>query len=797
MSRPEPRRALLPIAVAVLLAASSASATTVADVQYTTDPTGASPLDGQQVTVEATVYALYPPRAFAMADAAGPWNGIYVYLNPNPGTLPVAVGDRVSVTGTVQEYYELTEIVCAAGGVSVLATGETPPAASVVTTAEIATGAATAESYEGVLVEVQDVQVTATPNQYGEWFVDDGSGAVMVDDLADYAYDPTLGEVLDHVRGMLFYNFDDFKIEPRDDGDIQQQPIMPVARTVAEIQGDGFASPVADTAVETTGVVTGFFEGNIPGGGSFDAFVLQDPVGDGDPATSEGLMVVASGLPGSLAVGDAVTVTGMVREYSEYDGTSCQSGCMTTVFATSWSETGTGAVTPVLLAPPTDTDGQNDYLESLEGMLVALDGDGIVVGPTSFGTIAVVDADEGVTRVLRGSVQHGRTVGVRHWERFGDVNGADPPNLIVGSSVTGVGGPLVTTYGDSVVATQAGDAWSVVASLPPPATPPTWGPPTAGQFTAASLNCERMDDGAGTKLAKVVDSIVALGCPTFLALQEVDTESTLPGGEDDALPELLSALSVEGCAYAAANSHPDVGDHGVAALWRTDLVGGATWTIEHQGCSAVGSSSSSQYDDYCDSVPGQEPLFSRRPVVLTGTLTDGCGGGPGAEVAFIALHLKSKVGGDPADDQRRLEQAQLVAGLVDTLVAGGTPNVVVAGDLNDFEDSAPLAALVGGGRLVNAWDLVDPSDRYSYNFGGVSQILDHVLVTPALWGAAVVAGPLHHNADFPFRPYATDAGVLWRTSDHDPLAATFGACGGFFADGFESGGTTAWSSAIP
>jgi len=788
--------ALVTLAVAAAVVA-PAFATTIHDVQYTTDPSGNSPLMGQVVGVEGIVYALYPPRSFAIAEAPGAWHGVYVYLNPSPATLPVALGDTVQVTGTVQEYYNLTEIVCAASAVTVVGSGGTSHAPSVVTTAEVATGSPTAESYEGVLVEVQDVEVTSPPNFYGEWLVDDGSGAVMVDDLADYTYAATLGDQLDYVRGMLFYNFDDFKIEPRGDSDIQQQTVTPTPHTIAEIQGSGFASPLVNEAVETSGIVVGFFEGNVPGGGTFDAFFLQDPTGDGNDETSEGLMVVASGLPGGLALGDAVTVIGTVKEYGEYDGTACLSGCMTTVFATSFTETGTGSVTPALLDPPTDPDGQVEYLEQREGMRLSVDGSGTVVGPTSFGTIYVVDSDEGVTRALRNSAQHGKVVGVRHWELFGDIGGADPPNLIVGSTVANLDGPLTTTYGDYVVVTQAGDAWSVVSSVPTPPTPPTVEPPADDRFAVATLNCENFDAGDAVKLAKVVDSIVALGCPTLLSLQEVDTQSTLAGGEDDVLPTLLTALSAEGCPYDAASSHPDVGDHGVAALWRTDRVTGVTWTDEYQACSPVGSSSSSQYDPYCDGVPGEYPLFSRRPTVVTATLAEACPGSAPIQVTLIAVHFKSKVGGDPASDQRRLEQGQFVAALVDTLVAGGSTRVLVAGDLNDFEDAPPVAAMTGDGGLRNVWGAVSPDNRFSYIYGGISQILDHILASPGFVSTLVAVEALRHNADFPFRPFADDGTVVWKTSDHDPVVATFEACVPLFADDFESGTTDAWSTVQP
>jgi predicted extracellular nuclease len=784
------------LGTALLLWAQGAAAqvTPIHDIQYTTDPGGGSPMVGQTVTIEGIVYGLYGTRAFAVADSSGAWNGIYVYLIPNPGTLPVDEGDNVRVVGTVAEYNGLTEINCTTAAVTVLGTGATPHPPTVVTTGEVATGAATAEQYEGVLVEVQNVLVTNPSLGYGEWQIDDSSGPTRVNDLASFSYVPVVGDLLDFVRGMLDFAFSDFKIEPRYDADIEESQVTPTPHTIAEIQGSGFVSPFAGAAVETAGVVVGFFQGNISGG-TFNAFLLQDPTGDGSAETSDGLMVIAANLTG-LAVGDAVTVTGMVVEYGEYDGAACVSSCMTTVFETSRVEAGTGSVAPVVLDPPTDHDGQLEYLERLEGMLVAVDGDGTVVGPTSYGTIFVVDSDLGVGRVLRHSAEEGKAVGVRHWERYGAIGGDDPPGLIVGSTATDLDGPLVTTYGDFVVMTQAGDAWGVGTSVPPPAPPPSWPAAGEGRFTVATFNAYNFDAGDADKVNKVALSVAAAGCPTVLALEEVDTASTLSGGEDDVLPALVAALASEGCPYAAASSHPDVGDHGVAALWRTDQVSAASWNADYQACSPVGSASASQYDHFCDGVPGQYPLFPRRPLLLTVTVSGSCPVGTPVSLTVVVNHFKAK--GAAEDDQQRLEEAQFIAALVDTLVAVGSSRVIVAGDLNDFEDSPPLSALTAAGELRSAWNLVPAADRFSYNYGGSSQVLDHLLYSSALSGTLRDTAPLHTNADFPFLPYSAEPTVVWRTSDHDLVAASFEACSsGVFADDFGSGDTSAWDNALP
>jgi predicted extracellular nuclease len=313
-----------------------------------------------------------------------------------------------------------------------------------------------------------------------------------------------------------------------------------------------------------------------------------------------------------------------------------------------------------------------------------------------------------------------------------------------------------------------------------------------------TMNTENLDAGDTTKIDKLTSIIVDAGCPTFVAMQEVDTASTVTGGEDEVLTDLLGELATAGCVYSAANSHPDIGDHGVAVLWQPDAVSDASVSTEYQGCSAAGSSSSTAYDSYCDGQPGQYPLFSRRPVVLTASLAATCSGSSPVEVVIIANHFKSKLGGAEAD-QRRLEQGQFVATLANDLITAGHTRVIVAGDLNDFEDSPPVLALTGGG-LLSTWDAMPVGERFSYNYEGVSQALDHVLYAPALAGGRMLgAAALGFNADYPYNPFTGDPAVPWRASDHDPVVASFLACvdDPLFGDGFESGDTSGWSQTFP
>ncbi len=451
------------------------------------------------------------------------------------------------------------------------------------------------------------------------------------------------------------------------------------------IQGDGFESPFNGRTAKTVGIVTGFFKGNMPSSGVYDGFYIQDPAGDGDPDTSDGLFVNHGTASVAVTVGDLVTVTGVVQEFNEY-GDPCPA-CETQIMVASSADVVIGPNVGAPAATELMPDGTPLYLEAHEGMLATVSITAPVVGPTNYGTFMVIRGDEGVDRVMRGSPQDGKAFGVRNYLRYG----SGGPNLIVGSVVTtGIDGPLAFSYSNYLVALQDLGAL-FYASKEAPAEPPTWPAPGANQFNVATFNAYNFDS-LGTHLTKVVSTLVQMNGPTFLSLQEIDVATVVT--------DVINSLATAGYAYDYAYSHPDVGGHGVAVLWRTDQVSNVVWSTQYQGCSPYGSSSST-YDPLWSTcqAQGEFPLFSRRPVVVTGTLD---AGGVPRPVVVIGNHFKSKLGGLPSD-MRRLEQAQFVGTLVDGFVAGGVQNVLVMGDLNDFEDSAPLQALYASGNLTNTW----------------------------------------------------------------------------------------------
>ncbi len=205
------RRALIAILLAAPLTVFALPVNSVGiyEIQYTTDPSGDSPLVGQTVTTAGVVTAV-TADGFTIADSIAAWHAVFIYTITNGP----AVGDSVQVTGTVQEYYGMTEI---AGVTDVQLLSSEKPVIPIT----VATADASREAYESVLLKIEAVTVTELLS-YGEWVVDD---EIVCDDLNDYVYFPKIGDQLDSLTGVLFYSFGAFKLEPRNTSDIAGGPV--------------------------------------------------------------------------------------------------------------------------------------------------------------------------------------------------------------------------------------------------------------------------------------------------------------------------------------------------------------------------------------------------------------------------------------------------------------------------------------------------------------------------------------------------------------------------------------------
>ena len=163
-------------------------------------------------------------------------------------------------------------------------------------------------------------------------------------------------------------------------------------------------------------------------------------------------------------------------------------------------------------------------------------------------------------------------------------------------------------------------------------------------------------------------------------------------------------------------------------------------------------------------------LDSRKPLV--GEFTFG-----GKTVFVIANHFSSKGGDDPlfgrfqqpvrSSETKRHLQAQQVRSFIDKLFAADAKaNVVVLGDINDFEFSQTVDIMVGASTtaLVDLPRTLPVNERYSYVYEGNSQVLDQILVSKAL----TVTPPGATSPVFEYDIVHTNSEFHDQDSDHDP-----------------------------
>jgi predicted extracellular nuclease len=140
------------------------------------------------------------------------------------------------------------------------------------------------------------------------------------------------------------------------------------------------------------------------------------------------------------------------------------------------------------------------------------------------------------------------------------------------------------------------------------------------------------------------------------------------------------------------------------------------------------------------------------------------GSGPlfGAIQPAVALQESPAVNGGL--DARRA-QATAVSEFVDALLARDPhANVVVLGDMNEFEFVSPLEILRRSLVLL-AEEEAGPqpvTGSYTFIFEGNAQALDHILVSESLASRAEL-DIVHVNTEFADTPQ--------RASDHDPVVA--------------------------
>ncbi|RVH76905.1 nuclease [Sinorhizobium meliloti] len=543
--------------------------------------------------------------------------------------------------------------------------------------------------------------------------------------------------------------------------------------TIPQIQGAGSTSSFVGRTVKTRGVVT--LVRKVRGD---TILYVQDTVGDNDANTSDAISVSVNS-PGDIKPGDLVDVEGQVTEVASgannlsvtsISPAIVKKGGQVTLPAPIVIDEG-GRLPPTqAIAGATSRTGIG-FFESLEGMRVEIR-NAVVTGPTNdHGELWVV-GDDG--RHATGMNSYGgitATPGDLNPERVQiqlEKPFVDPAayQLKVGDKIPSVAGVIDYSFGNfELVATNAAAA---IPAIYPSTSPLESGPDflTVGSYNVENLDPKKevlalvydkkeIDDDIGDgRFKNIAEHIVSvLGAPDIMALQEIQDNDGAEISDivaaDVTLKTLATAIrDAGGPTYKWIDVPPKDDEEGgqpggnirVAFLYqpaKAETIAGKTIRIE-------------------------DPSFAATRLPLAVSFRIG-----GKVATVVNVHWSSKGGSDPlygtvqpprdGTVAKRSEQARAVQAFLRTLPV--EEPVIVVGDFNTFWYEEPLQVLTGGLPAFENLTLRDQAaERFSYNFEGNAQALDHALVSSNA-SARAEFRTFHVNSLFP---------EAQQMSDHDP-----------------------------
>ena len=568
---------------------------------------------------------------------------------------------------------------------------------------------------------------------------------------------------------------------------------------IGALQGTSHLSPFINLSVANiAGIVTARDN---------NGFWIQDS-GDGNGLTSDAIYVFW-GTTTKPLVGDSVLVGGRVQEFrpgSDATNLTTTQINATSAFAGSWSfvsggnalpaalQIGAGWLPPTAIAPLVGNVETApgyvlrpqlyslDFYESMEGMRVGM-ASAISSGPTNTGTgetTFYASAQAGAAGTFT-SPRGGLVIGP------GQFNGhrliidnriSATPVVNSGASVSGLTGVLDYSFNNyKLLLTEPATVLSNALTRETTTIAP-------GRFGMASYNVENLGGNAAAARFTAIAGQIAgtLGAPHLISLQEIqDDNGATNNGVVSAnltLGTLANALNAAtGRTYAFVTVTPqnntDGGQTGgnirQAFMYDTGrvsfagVVGGALdgITASASGSGQIVLSLGAGRIDPVNTAFAN----SRKPLVTEFTVD-------GQQIIVIANHFNSKGGDQPLNgptqppinstEVQRLAQAQAVASFVTGLLAiNPHANIVVTGDLNDFQFASSLAPLAAAG-LTNLSNTLPENERYTYAYEGNLQTLDHMFVSSNLLAnGGLVYDVVHANAEF-----------IDQVSDHDPILMT-------------------------
>jgi hypothetical protein len=563
---------------------------------------------------------------------------------------------------------------------------------------------------------------------------------------------------------------------------------------IHEIQGTTDRSPKADQVVATSGIVTGRKAGG---------FFVQTPDAEVDalPQTSEAVFVFTNQPPSMVAVGDAVRVSGRVVEFRR--GSDRLPHTLTEITPpVSVTVLSSGNPLPAAVDVATiavDAPSRVEQLERYESMLVRASSLDVVAPTNGFGEFYGVlegtprpfrEPGIEITDVLPADAPGGLAFFDGNYERLMvdsdeslSAAGGRRAALVLssGGRIAPVFGPLDYAFDEYRVSLDSAVPLAVapgMARRPLPAALPS-------ELSIVSLNVLNFFPTSGSAAAQAAFAARVEQTATTIVehLRTPDILGLIEVGDINGLRQLGDRINtLAGTSYEAylLESDDDTGnDQDVGYLVNLARVGVETEPYQ------IGRG---ETFPFCSST---EVLFDRPPFVLEASFD-------GMPVTVILNHLRSLIDvnstapvdarfapcteteGGRVREKRRMGAERLA----DEIQARADENLVVIGDMNAFEVNDGYGDIIGTleGTPADPDSVVEPSvdrwsytmkavarlvpgeERYSYVFQGNAQVLDHILVNPAMEARMTDVGFARINADFPENE---------RQSDHDAAFTRF------------------------
>ena len=532
-----------------------------------------------------------------------------------------------------------------------------------------------------------------------------------------------------------------------------REPCAGSFRSIHTVQGQTAASSLRGERVTVRGVVVGDFQQP----DQLSGFFLQDPRGDDDPLTSEGIFIHAPS-SANVSTGDRVEVTGEVEETDGFtrltdveDFAICGRGTLPAPVALSLVEV--------------------DDLDPYQGMLVSLADELTVASNKELGSHGQLQLAVG-GRPYKGSSPKGPRLRLDDGSQI--ENPTTPPYLDavgtrrVGDTVSGLVGVLAEQQGSYVLHPTSTPRFTQGNARH--ATPP----PVDGTVRVASFNLLNFFTTLGERGATDIDELDRQRAKHVAAISRLGADiiglNELENNGDTAIRNLVDALN--------ASADPAKGE--------TDL-----WSHVPEPAGGLGVDGIRVGLIYRPATvrPVDPPMIDRDPVFKRPPFAQTFEA-QGERFTVVVNHFKSKscrrvleTERDVGDGQGcwnplRVRQARRLLAFVNQLQAEtDEADVLVIGDLNAYGGEDPIRALTNAGLTDQIAAQVPAAERYSFVWGGEAGYLDHALTTPSLSGRVTGVSIWHINADEPtvldYNTEHRDPDLYrpdpYRSSDHDPV----------------------------